>query len=230
VGRRRRFSQHFLKSREVAEFIVGLVPPGLDVLEVGPGLGALTIPLAEKSRMVYAIEIDRGLAEELKRAAPPNVVIIVGDALEVEWPPAQYFVSNVPYEITSPLLLKLARHRLPAVVTVQKEVADRLAAEPGSEEYGRLTVAVRCHYDVEVVRALPPHVFSPPPKVYSAVVRLTPRPPCVEDFEGFQRFTAVLFSTRRKTLRRLKLADSDKRVFQLSLEEIVELYKRTRGP
>ncbi|ABL87582.1 dimethyladenosine transferase [Pyrobaculum islandicum DSM 4184] len=223
---KRRWSQHFLRDTSVAQFITELVPSGLDIIEVGPGRGALTLPLAEKSKTIYAIEIDPTLAEFLKRQAPPNVVVIVGDALEIEWPRADFFVSNIPYSITSPLLLKLAKYRLPAVVTIQKEVAERLVAAPGTENYGRLTVAIRCHYDVEVLRILPPHVFSPPPKVYSAVVRLTPRRPCVEDFENFQRFTARLFSTRRKTLRRLKLGETEKRVYQLTLEEIVELYKK----
>lgn len=208
---------------------MGLVPGGLDVIEVGPGTGALTFLLAEKSKTVYAIELDKSLAEQLRARAPPNVVVIWGDALEVEWPRADFFVSNMPYSITSPLLLKLARHRLPAVVTVQREVAERMAATPGTEEYGRLTVAIRCMYEVEVVRVLPPHVFSPPPKVYSAVVALKPRPPCVEDFEAFERFTAWLFSARRKTLRRLKLSQSDKRVFQLTLDEIVELFNSARS-
>jgi 16S rRNA (adenine1518-N6/adenine1519-N6)-dimethyltransferase len=229
VRRKKRLGQHFLRDDAVAEYIVSLVPSGLDVMEVGPGEGVLTIPLARKSRLVYAIEVDTALAEALMQVAPPNVVVVVGDALELEWPRADFFVSNMPYSITSPLLLKLARCRLPAVVTVQREVAERLAAEPGGENYGRLTVAVQCHYQVEVLRVVPPQAFEPPPKVYSAVVRLTPREPCVEDFEEFQRFTAWLFSARRKTLRRLKLANSEKRVYQLSLEEIVELYRSRKA-
>jgi 16S rRNA (adenine1518-N6/adenine1519-N6)-dimethyltransferase len=224
--KRKRLGQHFLRDISIAEYIVSLVPSGLEVLEVGPGRGVLTIPLAQKSRVVYAVEVDRALAEALRRTAPPNVVVIEGDALELEWPKADFFVSNMPYSITSPLLLKLARHRLPAVVTVQKEVAERLSAKPGEENYGRLTVAIQCHYEVEMLRVVPPRAFEPPPKVYSAVVRLTPRRPCVEDFEKFQQFTAWLFSARRKTLRRLKLADSEKRVYQLSLEEIVQLYRK----
>jgi len=213
----------------VAEYIAGLVPSGLDVIEVGPGAGALTIPLAKRSKTVYAIEIDKALAERLRGIAPPNVVIIVGDALEVEWPRADFFVSNVPYSITSPLLFKLIRHRLPAVLTIQREVAERLVARPGSEDYGRLTVAVQCFYDVEILRVLPPYVFDPPPKVYSAVVRLMPKAPCVDNFDEFEKFSAWLFSARRKTLRRLKLADSTKRVYQLTLEELVELFKRHKA-
>lgn len=224
MKRRRRLGQHFLRDYTVAEQIASEVPPGVDVIEVGPGQGALTTALAKKARVVYAIEVDARLVQRLRSSAPPNVVVIHGDALEVEWPPAQFFASNIPYSITSPLLLKLTRYRLPAVVTIQKEVAERLTAEPGGENYGRLTVAVRCHYDVEILRVLPPAAFYPPPRVYSAVVKLTPRRPCVEDFEKFQQFTAALFSARRKTLRRLKLADSDKRVYQLTIDEIVYLY------
>ncbi|MFN7105647.1 MAG: 16S rRNA (adenine(1518)-N(6)/adenine(1519)-N(6))-dimethyltransferase RsmA [Pyrobaculum sp.] len=225
---RRRWGQHFLRDVAVAEFIAGQIPPGVDVLEVGPGRGALTLPLARRARLLYVIEVDRRLVEILRREMPPNVVVIEGDALKISWPKVDHFVSNMPYSITSPLLMRLVEYRLPAVVTVQKEVADRLAAEPGSPNYGRLTVAVRCHYDVETLRHLPPSVFTPPPKVWSTVIRLTPRTPCVEEFQEFQKFTAWLFSHRRKTLRRLKLADTERRVFQLTLEEIVWLYKTRR--
>jgi len=177
-SRRKRLGQHFLRDVSIAEYIAGLVPGGLDVIEVGPGRGILTIPLAQKSRVVYAIEVDPALADALRRTAPPNVVVIEGDALELEWPKADFFVSNVPYSITSPLLLRLAESKLPAVVTVQREVAERLAARPGDENYGRLTVAMQCRYQVEVLRVVPPRAFEPPPRVYSAVVRLTPRSPC----------------------------------------------------
>ncbi|KUO88590.1 MAG: 16S rRNA methyltransferase [Thermoproteus sp. JCHS_4] len=228
-NRRKRLGQHFLRDVSIAEYIAGLVPGGLDVIEVGPGRGILTIPLAQKSRVVYAIEVDPALADALRRTAPPNVVVIEGDALELEWPKADFFVSNVPYSITSPLLLRLAESKLPAVVTVQREVAERLAARPGDENYGRLTVAMQCRYQVEVLRVVPPQAFEPPPRVYSAVVRLMPRSPCVDDFEGFQRFTAWLFSARRKTLRRLKLADSERRVYQLSPEEIAQLYSSRKA-
>ncbi|MCI4464835.1 MAG: ribosomal RNA small subunit methyltransferase A [Thermoproteus sp.] len=228
-SRRKRLGQHFLRDVSIAEYIADLVPGGLDVIEVGPGRGILTVPLARRSRAVYAIEVDPALADALRRTAPPNVVVIEGDALELEWPKADFFVSNVPYSITSPLLLRLAESELPAVVTVQREVAERLAARPGDENYGRLTVAIQCRYQVEVLRVVPPQAFEPPPRVYSAVVRLTPRSPCVDDFEGFQRFTAWLFSARRKTLRRLKLADSERRVYQLSPEEIAQLYSSRKA-
>ncbi len=227
---RRRWGQHFLRDRKVAEYIAEQIPPDLRLLEVGPGLGALTIPLARRAKLIYAIELDKRLAALLKNTAPPNVIVLEGDALEVEWPAVDYFVSNVPYSITSPLLLKLAARRLPAVVTIQREVAERLTAEAGSPNYGRLTVAVQCHYDVEILRHLPPRVFAPPPRVYSAVVRLTPHPPCVDDFGKFQKFTAWLFSARRKTLRRLGLGHGEKRVYQLTLGEIVELYKLIYPP
>lgn len=226
---RRRLGQHFLRDIRVAEYMASLVPAGLDVIEVGPGRGVLTAELAKRARIVYAIELDKALADALASTAPPNVKVIWGDALEVEWPSADCFASNIPYYISSPLLLKLAERRLPAVVMLQREVAERLAAEPGGAEYGRLTVAVRCNYDVEILRVLPPQAFTPPPKVYSAVVKLTPHRPCVDDFINFQKFTAMLFSQRRRLVRRLcPEAGLDKRIYQLDIEEVVELFKKCR--
>ncbi|AEA13367.1 dimethyladenosine transferase [Thermoproteus uzoniensis 768-20] len=227
---RRRLGQHMLRDRSVAEYMAGLVPEGSVVLEVGAGTGTLTLELAKRASKVYAIELDRALAAYLSARAPPNVEVIVGDALRLEWPPADFFASNIPYYISSPLLLRLAERRMPAVVMLQREVAERISAEPGSENYGRLTVAVRCNYDVEVLRTVPPRAFSPPPQVYSAVVRLTPRPPCVDDFKSFEKFTAMLFSQRRKLARKLcRGAPEGKRVYQLSLDEVVELFGRCRS-
>ena len=226
----RRLGQHMLRDRSVAEYIADLVPIGSVVLEIGAGTGILTLELAKRAAKVYAVELDRALAAYLSARAPPNVEVIVGDALKIEWPPADFFASNIPYYISSPLLLKLAERRLPAVVMLQKEVAERLVAAPGSENYGRLTIAVRCNYDVEMLRVVPPRAFSPPPQVYSAVVRLTPRNPCVDDFKSFEKFTAMLFSQRRKLARKLcQKAPEGKRVYQLSLDEIVELFGKCRS-
>jgi len=225
VARRRALGQHFLKNAEIAEFIASRVPIGSTVLEIGPGLGILTRELAKRASKVYAIELDRELAKRLKGI--PNVEVIEGDALKVDWPKADFFASNIPYYITSPLLLRLAEAHLPAVVMLQREVANRLAAEPGEENYGRLTVAIKCKYHVEILRVIPPKFFDPPPKVYSAIVELKPLKPCVDDFKKFEEFTAFLFSRRRKTLRKLiktSASFADKRVYQLSIEELVELY------
>lgn len=229
MGRRRRLGQHFLRDRGVAKYIAELVPEGSTVIEVGPGEGVLTFELAKRARKIYAIELDPVLAASLAARAPPNVEVIRGDALKVPWPPADYFASNMPYYITSPLLMKLAEAHLPAVVMVQREVAERLAAEPGSAEYGRLTVAIRCKYSVDILRVVPPWAFRPPPKVYSAIVRLTPRPPCVDDFAAFQRFTARLFSQRRRLVKKLcGDVGVDKRVYQLTVEEVAEIFRRCR--
>ncbi len=226
----RRLGQHMLRDKSVAEYIASLVPAGSVVLEVGAGTGVLTLELAKRASKVYAVELDKALAAYLSARAPPNVEVIVGDALEIEWPQVDLFASNIPYYITSPILLKLAERRLPAVVMLQREVAERLRAEPGSENYGRLTVAVRCNYDVEVLKLVPPRAFSPPPQVQSAIVRLTPRGPCVDDFKSFEKFTAMLFSQRRKLARKAcREAPEGKRVYQLTLEEIVELFGKCRS-
>ncbi|MEZ0248029.1 MAG: 16S rRNA (adenine(1518)-N(6)/adenine(1519)-N(6))-dimethyltransferase RsmA [Thermoproteus sp.] len=231
MSRRKKLGQHFLKDRSIAEYMAGLIPEGSVVLEVGAGTGVLTLELAKRASKVFAVELDRALAENLRAAAPPNVEVIIGDALKIEWPSVDVFAANIPYSISSPLLMKLAARRLPAVVMLQKEVAERLSAEPGTESYGRLTVAIRCNYDVEVLRVVPPHVFAPPPRVYSAIVKLTPHRPCVNDFKAFEKFTAMLFSQRRRVVRKVCRGDAfgDKRVYQLTLEEVVELFGRCRS-
>ncbi|MEL9990994.1 MAG: 16S rRNA (adenine(1518)-N(6)/adenine(1519)-N(6))-dimethyltransferase RsmA [Thermoproteus sp.] len=231
VSRRKKLGQHFLKDRSIAEYIASLIPEGSVVLEVGAGTGILTLELAKRASKVFAIELDRALAEYLRAVAPPNVEVIIGDALKIEWPPVDIFAANIPYSISSRLLLKLAARRLPAVVMLQREVAERLSAEPGTESYGRLTVAIKCNYDVEMLRVVPPYVFAPPPKVYSAIVKLTPHKPCVNDFKAFEKFTAMLFSQRRRVVRKICRdgALGDKRVYQLTLEEVVELFGRCRS-
>lgn len=227
--RRRRLGQHFLRDPAIAEYIAGLVPQGSVVLEVGPGTGTLTLALAKRASKVIAIEVDRALAAYLSARVPPNVEVLIGDALAIDWPKADFFASNIPYSISSPLLLKLSSAHLPAVVMLQREVAERISAPPGSDAYGRLTLAVRCNYDVEVLRVVPPWVFSPPPRVYSAIVRLTPHTPCVDDFKSFEKFTSMLFSQRRKIARKVcDKAPRGKRVYELSLEEVVDLFRQCR--
>lgn len=219
---RKRFAQHFLESAWVRKLVdASAIGPDDSVLEIGPGRGAITRPLAERARRLLAIEVDRDLAADLEAAAIPNVTVVTSDVLSVdlvpvitEWlgaPPgpsnAIRIVGNLPYNISSPILfalLDLAARTdgvRDALLMLQKEVADRLAAKVGTGEYGVLTVLTALTADVTRVLALPPGAFRPPPKVHSAVIRLTFRRPTVEidDQDLFVRMVRTMFTQRRKT-------------------------------
>lgn len=179
--------------------------PGETVLEIGPGAGTLTDELLARGLRVVAIEKDRGLAAQLAR---DNLEVILGDALEMEWGSlgAAKVVGNIPYYITSPLIDKALTPPLPQriVFLMQQEVADRLAAKPGGKEYGALSVGVQAQCRVEKVFTVKPGSFRPPPKVHSAVVRLTPlAEPLVrpEEVRAFRVFVTACFSKRRKQLK-----------------------------
>jgi 16S rRNA (adenine1518-N6/adenine1519-N6)-dimethyltransferase len=196
------------------------------VIEIGPGRGALTTLLAGRARRVIAIELDRVLAAQLrlKFSQTPNLEIIEGDVLAIDVgnllgpkpglsrpglvhePEKAQVVGNLPYYITSDILLHLfAFHKCldTLVIMVQREVADRLAASPGSRDYGLLTATARLYAKVENLFTLPPEAFQPPPKVHSSVVRLVIEPMRdrlgVPD-EEFQQFLRLSFGQKRKTL------------------------------
>ncbi len=222
--------------RGVIDAMTSHVPTGSVVLEVGGGLGALTFELARRAAHVYTIEVDPALYGYLSRNAPANVTVVRGDALKLQWPDADVVVSNVPYSISTPLLLKALRYGRPAVLTLQREVAERLVAEPGTKNYGRLTVITRCLADVSIAMTIPPTAFYPPPEVHSALVLVRPHDPCTKDIEGLERLTATLFSQRNRTLRALASRGmignvdpslADKRVRQLTLDDVVRLLGRT---
>jgi len=181
------------------------------VLEVGAGLGSLTVPLAEAGCRVLAVEVDRGLSDALREVvAPyPNVRIEVADAMRLDWPSTLgqgrwSMVSNLPYNVSVPLLLELLESA-PAIerylVMVQREVGERLVAGPEAEGYGGVSVRVAYRADARVVRRVPADVFWPRPKIDSVLVRLEPRPPTV-DVERAALFAVVNegFAERRKTM------------------------------
>lgn len=212
---RRRFGQHFLSDARLLDRIAeALGPaPGERVLEIGPGLGALTAALLRRGAEVTAIEVDRDLVPGL-RARFPSVRVVEGDALALDWHAlmgtgaSRWLVTgNIPYNITSPLLDKALTPPRPAVIVflVQREVADRLTAAPGSAAYGGLTIGVQAVARAERLFVVPAGAFRPPPRVDSAVVRLAPlAAPLVEDaeVEPFRRLVTGLFSYRRKQLAR----------------------------
>jgi len=214
---RRRFSQNFLHDAHYIERIVAAIDPrpGERIVEIGPGLGALTAPLVERAGTIAAVEIDRDLAARLRgRFATEQLTLIEADALALDWPALAAadprplrIVGNLPYHISTPLLFAL----LPIAARVrdqhfmlQKEVVDRMAAAPGGRDYGRLSVMLQFRYRVARLFTVPPGAFSPAPQVDSAIVRLLPRKaeelPAV-DAGVFARVVTAAFGQRRKTLR-----------------------------
>ena len=212
---RKRFGQHFLEPAWVAR-LVALMAPGSDetVLEIGPGRGALTRMLAPRVARLVCIEIDRDLAERLRTSAPPNVEVVTGDVLTTDLAavlgtsPGARIVGNLPYNVASPILFKLLHDVdagagfVDATVMLQREVAERLAATPGSADYGALAIQASRVADVTSLMTLPPGAFRPPPKVTSAVVRLRFVPPRVEvgDVGVFERLVRGAFLQRRKMI------------------------------
>jgi 16S rRNA (adenine1518-N6/adenine1519-N6)-dimethyltransferase len=223
VKARKRFGQHFLESAWVAKLVKALdAQPEDAFVEIGPGRGAITRPLASQVARLLAIEVDRDLAAELVAEQLPTLTVVQGDVLETELGEAVKVwqghpldadhqvrvVGNLPYNISSPImfmLLKLAATTgglTDATLMLQREVADRLTAKPGTKEYGVLSILTGLHADVTRILALPPGAFRPPPQVSSAVVRLAFRPPQVtlQDEAVFTRMVRTMFTQRRKTL------------------------------
>jgi 16S rRNA (adenine1518-N6/adenine1519-N6)-dimethyltransferase len=213
---RKRFGQHFLEAAWVTKLINAVKPAKDDTfLEIGPGAGALTKPLAPRVGRMIAVEIDRDLAADLPLEVPAHVRVVEADFLEVELGdllrderlPVRV-IGNLPYNVSSPILFKLLHAAAggavlqDATLMLQKEVADRLVARPGSGDYGALAIQVALLADVERLLTLPPGAFRPQPKVTSAVVRLRFHPAAVDigDQRTFERVVRGVFLQRRKTL------------------------------
>jgi 16S rRNA (adenine1518-N6/adenine1519-N6)-dimethyltransferase len=210
---RKRFGQNFLADPHyVARIVAAVHPqPGDNLVEIGPGLGALTAPLIERAGRISAVEIDRDLAARLEqRFSPDQLALHVADALDFDYAtlgPALRVVGNLPYNISSPLLFRLARYDTQIVdlhVMLQREVVARMTAEPATADYGRLTVMLRAKFAVRRLFIVPAGAFSPAPKVESAVARLTPlgaAKPAIADEALFADVVQHAFGQRRKTLR-----------------------------
>jgi 16S rRNA (adenine1518-N6/adenine1519-N6)-dimethyltransferase len=212
---RKRFGQHFLEPVWADKVIDAMSPaPGDLFLEIGPGLGILTLKLAPKVSRLVAIEIDRDLIAELGPKLPSNASIVAGDVLEIDLDSALplgdapiRIAGNLPYNISSPILFRLLeleskRRVTDATLMLQREVADRMVAKPGSAEFGVLSVLAQWRAGVTRLLTIPPGAFRPPPDVRSALVRLTFRPPPFElrDAALFERMVRSMFTQRRKTL------------------------------
>lgn len=227
---RKRFGQHFLRDDDIIAAIVHAIRPHPDdnLVEIGPGLGALTRPLLEALPRFHVVELDRDIVARLARQYPPERLHIhAADALEFDFSrlgPRLRVVGNLPYNISTPLLFHLAGHAdvLHDIhAMLQKEVVDRMTAHPGHNDYGRLSVMLQYHFDMEALFDVPPESFQPPPKVQSAVVRMIPRPfpgIAAHDHALFARTVAQAFSQRRKTLRNSlgkTVDDADYRVLDI---------------
>jgi 16S rRNA (adenine1518-N6/adenine1519-N6)-dimethyltransferase len=213
---RKRFGQHFLTDpRSLSRIVEALAPEPTDtVVEIGPGRGALTELLSAGCGRLVAVEIDRDLVAHLRAmyADRPNVEVVEGDALEYDWAtvtgPSYLLAGNLPYYITTPLIFRILEPPMArrAVLLVQREVAARLVATPGSTDYGALTVNVHVSASVRVVSRVSAGSFHPKPKVDSAIVLITPlAEPLLgaREEEPFRRFVQAAFGMRRKQLLRL---------------------------
>ena len=242
---RKRFGQHFLAPGWARQVVAAIAPaPGDVFLEIGPGRGALTLPLADSGAPILAVEVDRDLVVDLAKHVPANVTLMSGDILRVDViaflsglepqqpamahrgaagaaPPAPHIVparlaparrfrvvGNLPYNISAPILFRLLEfHRrlgffADATVMLQREVADRLLARPGTKDYGVLTVMLAAHATVSRLLDLPPGAFAPAPRVHSTVVRIDfgISPIRLSDEAVFERLVKTMFQQRRKTL------------------------------
>ena len=209
---RKRFGQHFLSDSGVIDEIVrGIDPrPGQPLVEIGPGLGALTDPVVARCQRLTVIELDRDLAARLRRR--PELTVVESDVLQVDFAALAEaagqplrVIGNLPYNISTPILF----HLLPFAARIedqhfmlQKEVVDRMVATPGGKDFGRLSVMLQWRYEMESIVDVPPEAFDPPPKVDSAVVRMVPLPrDDTVDVDLLGEIVTVAFSQRRKILR-----------------------------
>jgi 16S rRNA (adenine1518-N6/adenine1519-N6)-dimethyltransferase len=216
---KKRFGQHFLRDRQIIERILSAaaLQPDDRVLEIGPGQGVLTSPLLERVGQVVVMEVDRDLAEGLRRRAAPNLQVHEGDALRMDWVQIlagepYKLIANLPYNISSQIVFKILEHRQhfrQLVLMFQKEVGDRLCASHDTRDYGILSVLCQLHYQIRRVAVVPPGAFSPPPKVDSVVLHFEPLPAPrvpVADEVFFRRVVKAAFAQRRKTLRNTLIA------------------------
>jgi 16S rRNA (adenine1518-N6/adenine1519-N6)-dimethyltransferase len=221
---KKRFGQNFLVDEQIIADIIRIIRPAADdnMVEIGPGLGALTRPLLTHLNTLHVVEIDRDIIARLKTDYPPHKIVIhEGDALKfdvAELPAPLRIVGNLPYNISSPLLFHFAdsaENITDMHFMLQNEVVERMVAAPSTPEYGRLSVMLQYRFHMEKLLDVPPESFRPAPKVDSAIVRMIPMPRKeiqVQDEKLFAEIVMQAFGQRRKTLRntlRERISESD---------------------
>ena len=248
---RKRFGQHFLHDKQIIQRLVNVISPALGqhIVEIGPGQGALTVPILKIVGNLDVVELDRDLipALTLRCADKGRLTVHQADALEFDFATlvkegqAMRIIGNLPYNISTPLifhLLTFSKYITDMHFMLQKEVVERLAAPPGNGDYGRLSVMVQYHCEAIALFEVPPSAFYPPPQVISSVVRLIPyqnTPHLAKNYEHFATIVKEAFSHRRKTLRnslkelvkdedwqRIDI-DSQQRPEQLGVSEYVKI-------
>ena len=206
---KKRLGQNFLKSDTVISDIIDIIKPapGQRIIEIGPGRGALTLPLAQSGADVIAVEFDRDLIGYLTKLLDKyeNVQLVNQDFLTYEPPPGNFaIIGNLPFNIATPVFEWAVSHRQAitrACLMVQKEVADRLASSPGSKDWSPLAIFTQLQFDITDHFDVAPKHFSPPPKVTSTVIELTPRPSVdIKHYDAFEKLVRAAFTQRRKTL------------------------------
>lgn len=247
---RKRFGQNFLVDTQVVADIIRAIHPARDdrVVEIGPGLGALTRPLLQKLGHLQVVEIDRDIVERLRHEFPEEkLTVYSADALEFDFStPGKNLriVGNLPYNISTPILFHLSNFATNITdmhFMLQKEVVARMVASPSTPDYGRLSVMLQCRFEMEQLFIVPPQAFKPAPKVESAIVRMSPlrQPPiAISQEKLFAGIVSAAFSQRRKTLRNtlgdqlkaedftaLKI-DSGLRAENLSVAQFVAITRR----
>lgn len=212
---RKRFGQNFLTDQQVLANIIAAIQPQADdnMVEIGPGLAAMTSLLLPHLRQLHVVELDRDLVARLKKNFDPaHLIVHEGDALKFDFSSLLQsgagklrVVGNLPYNISSPLLFQLAAFSTQVIdqhFMLQKEVVERMVAEPGSKAYGRLSVMLQWRYHMDLLFVVPPEAFDPPPKVDSAIVRMIPKVhPLACDQALLEQVVTQAFSQRRKTIR-----------------------------
>ncbi len=238
---RKRFGQNFLIDHRIIERIITTIAPKRDdnLLEIGPGQGAITLPLLDCVEQLNVIEIDRNLISILESLQRPNLIIHQGDVLKFDLntlPIPIRVVGNLPYNISSPVLFHLLENLdkiKDMTFMLQKEVVERMVANNGSKIYGRLSVMMQAFFDVQMIFIVPPESFNPAPRVESAIVHLKPlRQPKTKDIRVLEKVVKLAFSQRRKTLRNclksiLTQAQTDidlsKRAEMLTIDDFITL-------
>jgi len=210
IKAKKRFGQNFLVDSSVIDKIVRVVAPLRtdNLLEIGPGKGAMTVQLLEHLDKLHVIEIDRDLIKLLNSFGKDNLVVHQGDILKFDitgLPKPLRIVGNLPYNISSPILFNLLdskSHIEDMTFMLQREVVERIVAKSGNKTYGRLSVMIQAFFEVEMIFTVPPESFEPAPKIDSAIIYLKPLQDClVDDLETFEKIVKASFSQRRKTLR-----------------------------